>query len=146
MKNRHLFAAWGVLYILCAGLGFIPEQTGFVKFLLVTCALLFFVPGFLLLYRGIAAGDRTLVCWIRDLALVSLVLTTALLIANIASAIGSVLLGNILFALLVLVSAPMLCGQYWVMSLFLWACLLFGAILRMPAPEDQKSSKPSNRK
>lgn len=132
MKNSHLFALWGVLYILCAGLGFIPEQTGFVKYLLAACAIIFFVPGFVLLYRGITAGDRKLTCLIRNLALVSLLLTTVLLIANIVSALWPVLLGNILFALLVLISAPMLCGQYWVLSLFLWACLLFGAILRMP--------------
>ena len=28
------------------------------------------------------------------------------------------------YVLLAVVSAPMLCGQIWVISLFLWACLL----------------------
>jgi hypothetical protein len=35
--------------------------------------------------------------------------------------------GNLLHILLIIVSAPMVCGQYWVLSLFLWACLMIWA-------------------
>ena len=28
MKNTHLYAIWAVLFIICAGLGFIPASSG----------------------------------------------------------------------------------------------------------------------
>ena len=51
-----------------------------------------------------------------------------LLIANFLSVLGSELLGNILYYVLVIVSTPMVCGQYWVISLFLWAYLMIACM------------------
>lgn len=61
---------------------------------------------------------------IRNLALTSLVLTVALIMANFFSLMAPEGLGNALYVLLVIVSAPMVCSQYWVLSLFGWACLM----------------------
>ena len=53
-------------------------------------------------------------------------LTAALLalVLNVLSAMGTVTMGNVLFAVLIVVSSPMVCSGYWALSLFLWACLL----------------------
>ena len=54
MKKNHLFALWGLLFILCAGLGFHPEETGWMTFV----SLLFFLPPALLLHQGSREEDR----------------------------------------------------------------------------------------
>ena len=63
--------------------------------------------------------------------MVSLVLTLCFLVANMAVAAAETT-NKLLHVLLALVSAPMLCGQYWAMSLFLWACLLFATFIKQP--------------
>ena len=132
MKNRTLYLLWGALYILCAGLGFIPEARGFGKGVLVVLALLFFLPGAVLLLRGIRRGDRQTVLRIRRLSGCWLLAVLVLMILNLLSVSGSRFLGNLLHGLLVLCSAPMFCGQFWWMSLFLWACLLVAGLLYAP--------------
>ena len=87
MNQTILYALWGVLFALCAGLGFVPAPEGALRVLMVLLALLFFVPAYLLLYRASRTHDR------RTLAL----------LRNLAAA-----------------SSPMICGQYWAVSLFLW--------------------------
>ena len=124
MNKKILFALWGGLFVLCAGLGFVPEATGFLKVLMVLLSIGFFVPGFLLLRECGKTGDRRTAHLIRNLSALSLTATLVLLIANFLSVLGSETLGNILYYMLVIVSSPMVCGQYWVLSLFLWACLM----------------------
>ena len=51
-------------------------------------------------------------------------LTLLALVLNVLSAMGTVTMGNVLFAVLIVVSSPMVCSGYWALSLFLWACLL----------------------
>ena len=59
---------------------------------------------------------------------VVLALTLALILANFMSLMAPEALGNMLYILLTIVSAPMVCGQYWVLSLFLWACLMISSL------------------
>ena len=127
MKNTHLYALWAGLFIICAGLGFIPEAAGFGRFVLTLLSLLFFVPPAMLLHQG----DRDTVLLIRNLSALSLLVTVIVLIGNFLSALGSPLLGNILHAVLVIVSAPMVCSGYWALSLFLWACLLMVSLQKL---------------
>ena len=124
MKNSTLYALWACFFIICAGLGFIPEPEGAVKALCTLAALAFFVPPAALLYRAGKTGDSDTARLIRNLCAASLGLTLAALIANVLSVLGGELLGNILYAFLVVVSSPMICGGSWALSLFLWACLL----------------------
>lgn len=130
MKEKTLYGIWGFLFILCAGLGFIPEPAGFGKAVLVILALLFFVPGALLLVRAIQAQNRKTVLRIRLISACSIGLTLVLLVANVLSVNASEILGNILYWLLVVTSSPMICGQYWLLTLFLWGCLLTGSFMR----------------
>lgn len=134
MKEKTLYGIWLFLFILCAGLGFIPEPEGFGKAILVILSILFFVPGAILLVNAIRAGNRKTVLLIRKLSITSLVLTLALLVANLFSVNASKVIGDILYGLLAVISAPMLCGQYWFLSLFLWACLLTGSFTRPAKP------------
>lgn len=120
MNKKTLFVLWGVLFILCAGLGFIPEPQGGLKALMTAAAVLFFLPPAGLLYRA----DRNTSLLIRNLSALSLGVTLVTLILNFVLAVSSETLGNILHYILVIVSAPMICSGYWVLSLFLWACLL----------------------
>lgn len=124
MGNKQLYIAWGGAYLLCAVLGFIPEPEGLIKALMVLSSALFFVPGGMLLYRSGKAGDTRTLKRIRNLSLIWLGVTLALLVANLLSALAPQWLGDVLHVLLVTVSSPMICSQYWVAPMFLWACLL----------------------
>ncbi len=127
MKTKRLWLAWLYLFALCAALGFIPEPYGLVKALLVLAAVCFFIPGGVLL----AKGDRKTVKKVILLSSLSLVLTMVLVILNFASALMPAIWGKVLYILMGIVSAPMLCGQFWVLGLFGWACLLSAGIFRL---------------
>lgn len=130
MNNKSLYVLWGGLYILCTLLGFISSPSGALKVLLVIFALLFFLPGFLLLYRAVKTQDKKNLRTLRLLSGVSLLLTLLALVGNFLAVLGSEAVGTLLHILLVVVSTPMLCSQFWVGSLFLWACLLMGTFLK----------------
>ena len=128
MKKSHLFALWGGLFVLCAALGFISNPGTALKILLTLLSVAFFIPGALLLRHAALNKDRNTAMLVRNLAAASLLLTLVLIIGNFFSVLGSARLGSILYTLLIIVSSPMICSQYWVLSLFLWACLMIGAI------------------
>lgn len=124
MKRSTLWLLWGVFYIICAGLGFIPQPEGIVRAMLFVLSLLFFVPPGVLLYEARRHSDRALLRRLRILALASLILTQLMLIANILAAPHSEELGTAMHILLGLVSAPMFCSNYFAVPLFLWAVVL----------------------
>ena len=130
MKTKSLCIAWGALYVLCALLGFIPAPTGFLKVLLVICSLAFFIPGGILVYDALQQKNRKVLLVARILSTISLILTLVVLVANFLWVLAAQWVGDLLYALLVLVSVPMVSSGYWVMSLFLWACLLFATFLK----------------
>ena len=127
MKNRFLYALWGAMFILCALLGFIPEPTGALRILLTSVAILYFLPPAALVWKGRQEKDRMTLSLVRNLSIASLSLSAVLIIANFLTAFHSELLGNILHAVLVVVSSPMICSGHWAMSLFFWACLLIAS-------------------
>ena len=120
MNHKILFPLWGILFILCAGLGFLPESNGWMTALSV----LFFLPPAVLLYQK----EKNAVLLVRNLSALSLGLTAVVLSLNFMLAVSSETLGNVLHYILVIVSAPMVCCGCWVLSLFLWACLLMGSL------------------
>ena len=128
MKYRFLYALWGALFILCAGLGFIPEPVGALKVLLTGVSLLFFLPPAVLVWQSRREKNRAVLALVRNLSIASLSLSALLIIANFLTAFRSELLGNILHGVLVVVSSPMICSGHWAMSLFFWACLLIGGL------------------
>ena len=128
MKKSYLFALWGGLFVLCAALGFIPSPGAALKILLTLLSVVFFIPGALLLRHAALNKDRNTATLVRNLAAASLVLTLVLIIGNFFSVLGSARLGSILHTLLIIVSSPRICSQYWALSLFLWACLMISSI------------------
>ena len=124
MKKKHWYIAWGALYFICAGLSCVSDPQGLVAFLAVSAALLFFLPPAMLLYWAIPRERWGTVKLIRILSIVSLALTFVVLILNFASVGLPDALGLFLYAVLILVSVPMVCMQSWIVSLFLWAILL----------------------
>lgn len=128
MKKRNLYIAWGVLYIFCTALAFIPaKEVGYFALCMVL-SLGFFVPPAMLLYRAAKRGDLKTVRLIRTLSACSLGATLVVLVLNILTVGATAAAGELMYWLLIIVSSPMICMQIRGISLFLWACLLFAAI------------------
>lgn len=136
MKQRILFIIWGVLYGICAGLGFVANPTDAQSVAMTILSLCFFVPGALLLADAISRKSRKLLLTLRIISVVSLILTIVVFIANLASAAASEAVGNALYYALILVSAPMVSMGYELLSLFLWACLLISTIVARKTIKD----------
>ena len=124
MRNRFLYIAWGVMYAICAGLGFIPNPQGAASGLMVFFCLVFFLPPAILLYRAVKAGDMKAISRFRTISLTWLIVTTCAICVNILSVTSTLLVGRVVYYILILVTAPMICGQSWILSIFLWALLL----------------------
>lgn len=131
MKKTIYFALWGGLFILCAGLGFIPEPQGFLKWLMVALAAACFIPPALIVHCAGREKDYAILRLVRNLSIASLALTVVVLICNFLSLMASEAVGNALYIVLVIVSSPMVCGQYWLPSLFLWAFLMIFCIQKL---------------
>ena len=128
MSKKTLYFIWGGLFIFCGLLGFIPQPEGIVKALMVVSSLVFFVPGGILLYLGKKEQDYRTISTVRNLSIIYLTMTLFLLIMFFLSGRASQPVGEFIVGLLTILSAPMICSQYWFLSLFLWACLLMTAI------------------
>lgn len=128
MNKKTLLYIWGGLFILCALLGFIPQPRGLAAGLLTAVGMGFFVPGGLLLYLGNKTRDLGPVKLVRNLSLCSLGVTLGLLMLNFLSGNAPEAAGEFLYGVLTVASAPMVCCQYWALSLFAWACLLMSAL------------------
>ena len=61
----------------------------------------------------------------------SLVMTVGVFAANVIAVAASSQVGRNLYDLLNLVSAPMFCSQYWIVSLFCWGCLLSASFMKL---------------
>ena len=127
MKEKMLYSVWGAMYILCAGLGFILQRNVFVSAMMTILAVLFFVPGAVLLYEALREKNAAAILRIRLLAIGSLVLTTLLLCITFMTAPGAKWVGDLMQILLTIFCVPLMCCGQWALSLFLWACLLFGS-------------------
>ena len=128
MSNKTMYLLWVGLFVLCAGLGLIPSPDGALYGFLVFCAVVFFIPPAVILFRSVKAGDEKEIRRIRNFSLISLICTVVAYSLNIMSVGFSAAAGRFLYILLIIVSCPMICGQIWVLSLFLWACLLVAAL------------------
>ena len=130
VKEWILYAAWLCLYILCVGLGTVEEVRGVGKVLFILTSLIFFIPGVWLLVMGIGEKNKKMVRRVRIISLCSLLLTMIVFCANLMAVTGSSETGAFLHDLLNLVSAPMFCAQYWIISIFCWACLLSASFMK----------------
>ena len=135
--NKYiLLAIWIGMFILCAVLGYLPPQEGANKWLLVIFAVLFFLPPALLVYKSHRDRDRKMLRLVRIASLAVLIATVALLVVNLLSIAlllvmpekTALIVGDVLYYALILVSTPMICGQYWGIGLIGWAALFWSSI------------------
>ena len=135
--NKYILAAiWLGMFILCAVLGYLPAQEGGNKWLLVIFALLFFLPPVLLLYLCWEKRDLKLAKLLRLISLIVVISTVVLLVINLLSITlllampqqTALALGDILYDILLFVSTPMSCGQFWGIGLIGWIVLLWSSI------------------
>ena len=124
MKLKSVWLSWLYLLILCAVLGFIPQATGFFKVLFALIAAGFFVPGFVLLIKADHRDDVTTIRLVRNIAIAALAVATVLIMLNFLSATMSKAWGDVCYVMLVVFATPLVAGQYWVLTLFGWACLM----------------------
>ena len=125
MSNTVLYALWGVLYVLCAGMGFISNPGEWLQFGMLLLSIAFFIPPMVLIHRSEKTGDCRTLQLVKNLSLAWLIVASALLVGNFLSVMASERLGNLLYGLLVIVASPMVCGDYWVLTIFLWAWLFW---------------------
>lgn len=128
MKKWFLYGFWAVEFILCAVLGFFHNTDAAGKVLQTVLYLLFFVPPAILLADGIRKKDGKELLRLAIISASSLGATMVFLVANVLSVGASKAVGDALYGILIVVSSPMVCSRYWLASLFLWACLLMGAL------------------
>ena len=145
--NKYiLLAIWIGMFILCAVLGYLPPQEGANKWLLVIFAVLFFLPPALLVYKSRRDRDRKMLRLVRIASLAVLIATVARLVMNLLSVAlvlvmpekTALAVGDVLYDLLILVSTPMVCGQYWGIGLIGWAALLWSCIFSERALKTRK--------
>lgn len=132
MKKLLLYSLWGCLFVLCVGLGTIQVTDTLVKTALLLIGVVFFVPGAILLYDAKTTGDRKGILTIRWISITSLTLTLGALLAFLLTSSRGIEAADVLFEVLILVSSPMICSQYWLVSLFLWSCLLSATFIKTP--------------
>ena len=112
-KNTALYIVWGILYCFCVGFGFVGSPTENEKIFLVALAMGFFVPPFLLAMEAKKEESRKTLLVLRLISISVLSLSLIFLVLNFLSVYFSARTGLALYVLLVMFSAPMVCGQYW---------------------------------
>ncbi len=126
---KVLYALWAAMFVLTAVLGFlfpsVDEPAGRLPLQIATGA--FFLPPWAIMTKAKLDEEDKHIKVVRNLALTSVGLTVVLLCANMLSAGMGEAVGNALNAALTIVSAPMVCSNFYVMPLFLWGTLLMGS-------------------
>ena len=130
MKKMLLYIIWGCMAVLCIGLGTLETEDLLLQGALCAIGVMFFVPGAFLLYDAISSADRKEILRLRIISILSLVLTVIFLVAFILSAAVGAAAADVLYDLLIVFSCPMICCQYWLISLFLWGCMFSATFIK----------------
>ena len=129
LSYKMLYIAWAILFALTAVLGFVfptAEGTG-VKIALLVTAAVFFLPPWLILRKSRKEEKRFHRWLVGFLSMASIVLTVVLLVLNLMSPLWGERVGIGLNAALVIVSAPMVCSNFYALPIFFWGVLLAAA-------------------
>ena len=120
-----LYGVWIFFYGLCGILGLMEPETDLQAGMMTALSVVFFLPAWILLLRSLKAGEQKTVKTVRLICILSLSLTLVGFVANIASVRATEQTGLVLYRILNFLSVPMVCSRHYILSLFLWACLLF---------------------
>lgn len=140
MKKSVIYTVWAVLYCICVGLGFTKDPEGLGKFLLTASSVIFFLPPFYLAWQARNEKNRKTMLVLRLVSIAVLSLSLILIALNFLSVYFSAQTGLVLYVLLVMFTAPMVCSQYWALSLFLWACVLMLSLQKIK-PESSPAQR-----
>ena len=128
LRYGALYPLWAMLFVLTAALGLVfPAAEGGLKALLLIVSLIFFLPPMLILQKARQTGNDHHRKLIGLLAGLSLLLTTVLICMNILSFADAEGMGDMLHVVLTVVSAPMVCSNFFAVPLFCWALLLMAS-------------------
>ena len=128
-KKSVVYAVWAVWYLICMFLALGKTPVGWAMAPFVLVGLLFFVPPFYLLY--LSKKDAKTIKLVRTISIVSLATFVVLYALNIMSVNWSAAIGTALYYMMVVLCAPIMCGQFFIVSLYLWGCLLWACILML---------------
>ena len=131
-KTKKIWIFWGLLYLICMVCGFVPNPQGGLYGLFVLLSVAFFIPPAYLLYCAVQWRSKKIMKQVRLLSILSLSLSFVMILVNLLAVQASEAWGTALYWILIVVSAPMICGQAWVIGLFGWACLLMTTIMFAP--------------
>ena len=129
-RKGKLILSWLGMYVLCTIFGFIDTDNSLLKAIFALFSMGFFLPGGILLYEAVTDKDRKTVRIIRGISIASLTLTVVFIILNALTLPSTEAVGDRMNVLLIILSTPMFASQVWVLSLFLWACLLMGSFFK----------------
>ena len=135
-KKSVIYVVWAVWYVICLCLCLGKTPIGWAKAPFVLVGLLFYVPPFYLLF--LSKKDRKAIKLMQIISAVALAAFVVLYALNILSVNWSVTAGRVLYYLLAVFSAPILCGQFFVLGLFLWASILWTCILLLKKPDQNR--------
>ena len=142
-QKKTLYLVWAGLYLVCALLSLISNPGSLLQTLMFLFSMGYFVPPVILMLQALKAKDRKRLLLIRYTAMVWLLLAAVLLVLNIASATLAESWGKLVYYTMAVVCAPMISSQFYLLPVFLWACLLFAGFGRLPkaTPESTKTKK-----
>ena len=129
LTYKSLYRLWIGLFALTALLGlFFPGvENAAGRFFLGLISVVFFLPPWAILARARKAGNRHHLRLVRYLSIANLVLTLALICAGILSLPYGETVGNMIHVLMTVLCAPLVCSNYYVLPMVLWAMLFYGS-------------------
>ena len=130
MKKSTLYYIWLGAFWVCFGLSLIAAPSKPLQTVMTIFSVAFFVPPAWLMVQAKMEEDHKTVKLLRKIAILSLSVTVLMFIINIMSMAWSEAFGNFLYYALTFVSVPMVCSGHYALSLFLWACLLYGSFVK----------------
>ena len=128
-KKPVVYIMWAVWYLCCVLLCLGADPVGMGKVPFVVMGISTFAPPYYLLY--LSKKDKKHIKVVQIISIASLAAFVVLCVLNILSVKWSAAAGLVLDRLFNILCAPIICGQFWVVGLFLWASLLRVTILML---------------
>ena len=141
-KVAIAYGVWIVFYIVAVLLSLLNEPNLWIRI----CSVLFFVPGMVLAFWAAKEKDRKQIKRLRIICITSLVLTTVMLVVSFLTVNAAPQTTRIINSIFIIVSEPLWISPSWVLSMFLWACILMITIPGMLFPGEKKPKKKKKKK
>ena len=128
-KKTVVYAVWALWYLICLFLSLGAEPAGMAKIPFVVISLATYAPPFYLLY--LSKKDAKTIQFVQIISVASLIAFAVMFVLGVLSVNWSAEAGRILDILFKILCAPVVCGQFWVVGLFLWASLWRACVLML---------------